>query len=485
MVACSCGKKFATFSPLFDHQRSTGHSFCGLCNRFFDTQHSLELHNQEGLHQSLSQSQNPEASPLKPSPAPAKNQTKKSWPCTKCDRSFSSTGAWENHCSVPHPHKCGSCSKAYITVRCLEHHKRFTGHCFCRECRRFFSNPQSLAQHLESEIHVGQYHCCDCDRDFVHQQALDQHLEFKDHSSIKKSLECNVCQRKFTTRAALDQHLHAKGHSLINNNHECTKCQREFPNQAALDKHLASVVHHPLSDLKCVASSDCNQRFSSPSALIHHLESGKCCSGLTRRSLNQLVQSNDTDRIISSGLQELDPLVGLHDRLSSLTITSHPIPTPDDSEDCTPIMTPATEDGSGVMLSPYLGRTYSTLSLSASPAFLDPPGQKSPPPAANGLFCPLCPARTKPFRTAAALHMHLDSPKHAPKVFHCPSNILPPTKNKRGHGASVKHFSTLSGLTQHIESGACRGGNATLWKAMEMVQKRLKDLGFEQVHLLK
>ena len=446
MITCSCGRDFLSSPSLFVHQRVTGHCFCKLCNRQFDSELSLASHNKTDHDGSSSGSQKPKTS--LPTLPQAKNKST-SWLCPRCDKSFDAQGAANNHCSVAHLHKCGACTKAYINLRALHGHQRLVGHCFCRQCDHFFSDTSALAEHKKHFIHAAGFHCCDCDRDFVNQQALDQHLQDKDHTSIKKR-------------------------------HECKECRREFLNQAALKKHQASLIHKPLSDLNCVASAKCKQRFSSPSAMIHHLESGHCHSGITRTDLNQLVQKNDTERLISSGPADRDAIEELQDRLSSLTLTSHPIPTPLSSENSTPIMTPDTESGSGVLLSPYIGRRSPALSPANVSAIPTGSGLRN-----NGLFCPLCPERPKPFSTSAGLEMHLASSKHAPKIFHCPSSLFPPTKGKGSHHGPTKRFSSLSGLVQHVESGACRGGKATLRKAVELVEERLKDLGLEQVRLLK
>ena len=446
MTTCSCGRDFFSSPTLFVHQRVSGHCFCKLCNRQFDSELSLASHNKADHSGSSSGSQQPKK-PLPKLPEAVKQA--KSWACPRCDKSFPEQGPANHHCSVAHPHKCGACAKAYINLRVLHGHKRQSGHCFCRQCNQFFPDDSALAEHRRVFIHASGFHCCDCDRDFKTQQALDQHLQFKNHKSVKKV-------------------------------HECTECQREFQSRAALKKHQASVIHNPLSDLKCIASAKCKQRFSSPSALLHHLESGGCHSGLTRRELNRLVQRNDTDRLISSYPAERDITEELQDRLSSLTLTSHAVPTPISSEDSTPIMTPVSENGSGVPLSPYL----ENMSPALSPTDISAVQIRSGP-QRIGLFCPLCPQRPKPFSTLAGLEMHLASSKHAPKVFHCPAILFPPTKGKGNHPGSTKHFSSLSGLAQHIESGACRGGKATLQKAIEVLQERLKDLGIEPIRLLK
>lgn len=42
----------------------------------------------------------------------------------------------------------------------------------------------------------------------------------------------------------------------------------------------------------------------------------------------------------------------------------------------------------------------------------------------------------------------------------------------------VKHFSTVSGLAQYVESGACGGGEETLKRVIEYVQDEMEEMGF-------
>lgn len=101
-----------------------------------------------------------------------------------------------------------------------------------------------------------------------------------------------------------------------------------------------------------------------------------------------------------------------------------------------------------------------------------------------GLRCPLCPPTRKVFHSVTAMQAHMASSAHSPRIFHCPLGIFPSVKGK-GAEATMKTFSTLSGLTQHIESGACRGGNRVLKEAIAMVEGKLRELGFGNVKLLK
>ncbi|KAL8720119.1 MAG: hypothetical protein Q9181_007958 [Wetmoreana brouardii] len=104
---------------------------------------------------------------------------------------------------------------------------------------------------------------------------------------------------------------------------------------------------------------------------------------------------------------------------------------------------------------------------------------------AGNLSCPLCPQGTKIFRTLQAFHNHLASPAHAPKIYHCPVDLMPSKRKGKKAQAAIKEFSTLSGMAQHIESGACEGGRNMLEGAIEFVQDKLKELGFEEIRLLK
>jgi hypothetical protein len=103
--------------------------------------------------------------------------------------------------------------------------------------------------------------------------------------------------------------------------------------------------------------------------------------------------------------------------------------------------------------------------------------------AFDKLRCPLCPPNQKNFRTFVAFQAHMASAAHAPKLFHCPLAFMPdnlPTNLRK----KKKYFSTLSGLAQHLESGACSGGLATFTKAIKYVEEQLQLLGLGGVKLL-
>ncbi len=48
----------------------------------------------------------------------------------------------------------------------------------------------------------------------------------------------------------------------------------------------------------------------------------------------------------------------------------------------------------------------------------------------------------------------------------------------------MKHFSMLSGLTQHIESEVCIGEIVILRKAVEYIEGKLREVGWRGLRLL-
>ena len=370
-------------------------------------------------------------------------QAKKHGYCLHCNRYFKSDEAFEQHCNALHSFPCGVCQRNFALATALRQHQEDTGHAHCRDCNRAFGSGEALNQHLTSSIHASHFHCCDCDRDFVSVNALNQHLADKIHKP-KEDVQLALAQ---------------------DSSWPCKECERDFANETALNQHLSSVVHHPLSNITCPGDKRCKKRFTSPSALVHHLESGACRSRITRKSLNAIIQSNDVDQLIHNGSKEEDtPSLYWDDGASMSSFGGAPIMTPktDRSIASTPLSMP--------LLSGLLTPTASSSDYYAS-SF----APKSSP------SCPLC---LKKFRSLRALQDHMSSPAHESKIFHCPLSIAGLVLDGTTAAKVPKLFSTLSGLTQHLESGACAGGNG-LWRVvMAYVEDRARQNGWKNLRLL-
>lgn len=490
MPLCStCGRcKFIDQAALFNHQKAKGHCYCETCKRTFVHEQAKQEHLITHLPKNRPCQQCGKSFFDEAALEQHRIALHERIYCQECHLYFDSDGELKQHSAAEHGSKCITCGLGFAGVSHLQAHQRSKNHCFCQKCNLAFTRKSKLDRHLKyAPAHASpEYHCCDCDRDFVHEQALRQHLQFKVHPPKADVQKPDM--------------------------YPCPKCKRTFKEKADLSKHLDSLTHKPLSAMGCVGSSQCKKKFSAPSAMILHLESGKCFSGMTRDKLNFLVQSNDDERVISNGPENFlasaphgshsDSRLGVNLSMESNeaeqaistrpeSVANYYSDSDSDSDDGVPIYTPLSNEMRSPMIIPSADDLPSLLWKLNVTGDFSPSGIFTPRssfgltesttlPIMTALACPLCPPDRKPFVNKMALQMHLASPKHAPKVFHCPT-ILRLT-SKKGHQS--RDFATLSGLTQHLESGACKGGKAGLKTAIKLLETRLAEMGFKHQGLL-
>ncbi len=82
--------------------------------------------------------------------------------CDRCDRSFQSRGAYQQHLDNSNDHHiCDDCDKDFETAEALtQHYVQSPRHHFCQRCDEHFSDEDELDDHLE-ESH---WRCQDCDK---------------------------------------------------------------------------------------------------------------------------------------------------------------------------------------------------------------------------------------------------------------------------------------------------------------------------------
>lgn len=158
----------------------------------------------------------------------------------------------------------------------------------------------------------------------------------------------------------------------------CESCERPFRSQNNLETHLKSSAHQPRT-LVCPGRK-CSKRFISGAALILHLESGACRSGMTRDRINRLAVQFDPTNVITNPARLLQGPDGY--ALPQKTIT-----------------TIATSLA-------WNGRKFE---------------------------CFLC---HREYQTLAALNQHLDSPAHDDEIYRCP-------RGWQGCGAEFRTLSAL------------------------------------------
>jgi hypothetical protein len=400
--------------------------------------------------------------------------------CPICDILFETRKMLKAHKRNAHT-RCSFCKKRFFGQKELESHQREVGHSYCKECNLCFSASSIQLQHVRTVEHTDVYQCCDCERQYHGQIYLDNH--------------CCDCDRVFKGSQGL--HSHLTSHKL----HHPRTSEPRVDHQQASSQNLicgtkknttinSSNKSNRRRPIYCPVSAQCKKRFAKPSALISHLESGSCVSGWTRDKLNTMITVHDQDRLISAVYVD-EPLV-------TPSSTQFPQPTPQDTLLDTNLFTSGNPVGDGtdadewllversasrsimkadndsrsewsMVSSKQLFLDNSEWSLSACTASVD----LEPHLLFSGLQCTLCPLSRPCFPTLEAWRTHTMSAAHAPKIFRCPTALLPEVKS--GIARKEKFFSTLSGLSQHLESGACHG-KGTLRLVFKYLEEQLNLL---------
>ncbi|TGO07892.1 hypothetical protein BTUL_0239g00020 [Botrytis tulipae] len=444
---------------------------------------------------------------IKPSIMPA-TVTVKSFSCLRCSLQFPKKELALKHERKKHP-KCKQCKERYLGLAELQNHQQITKHCYCRECDIYFPNLEKHLTHTRSTTHTTPYHCCDCGRDYTNQETLSYHCcdcdeVLRDHKFLRRHLSGKKHIRKVGVLTSKSSH---------NDPHNCNKCDETFQDKKQLRKHMSS--HR---DIPCPTGGKCNKMFAMPSALLNHLESGCCRSGMTRAKMHLLVSAHDPNRYITS----VEAVKSIHSsehisanqtsHLSELVESSSEIPSKDqliplplvaDGDDSLSEwsavgrgpLTPTTDDsdwsiiGEAILTPTYSGNAseWSFVgedhgSSIAFPFDTDRDASSHIRTISQERHCQLCGPNRKPFRSVRAYQAHVNSAAHAPKIFHCPLSLIPMVKAL--DLSKTRTFSTLGGLTQHLESGKCEGGLEMYRKAITFVEEQLKLFGISGLKLL-
>ncbi|KIX98863.1 uncharacterized protein Z520_05324 [Fonsecaea multimorphosa CBS 102226] len=166
---------------------------------------------------------------------------------------------------------------------------------FCRACDRHFKFHIGAFNHCRhAEIHEGEW-CERCGWLFVSPRACQSHVDNSSRHNV-----CTPCGMDFGTPALLESHdvdVHnkcteccecfrapdlLKAHDVLVHN-LCIECGRYFRNINDLMQHKRT--HLPL-DIKCLG---CDRLFSEFSAMMIHLESGTCESGIDRDDVDSYI----------------------------------------------------------------------------------------------------------------------------------------------------------------------------------------------------
>jgi hypothetical protein len=219
--------------------------------------------------------------------------TMQSFGCPLCNLHFPEEKTALKHIHEEHP-KCKQCKERFVGLTELQNHRQITEHCYCRECDVYFPNLKQHLTHARSITHATPHHCCDCSREYTNQETLSYH--------------CCDCDEVLRNQKHLGRHLHGKKHiSRVRAPesgrsrilpHKCKECDETFRLKKQLKEHAST--HRTPRHIDCPTGGKCNKKFATPSALLNHLESGCCSSGMTRAKMHQLIVVHDPNRYITS-----------------------------------------------------------------------------------------------------------------------------------------------------------------------------------------
>lgn len=379
--------------------------------------------------------------------------TKHRHSCQKCSRSFGTQIGLEDHDRDSHGSPSGKAKRSPASNQAAGQLQNNNDNRYCGECRKVFVDAAALAQHLQSSAHASDFRCCDCERSFVSTKALMQHLQDKVHKP--------------------------KPPPAPDRTQTCHECRRQFRSEEALRQHQSSEIHRPARTFSCAAggagSGSCDRRFGSPAAMLQHLESGACSSGMDRQKLNLLVLRSDHEGLVSDpagGVQRL--LQETTRRLVVKATASGDAMSAIDSRDVVSLRSGSSTGW--VALTPSTGMISSSL---ASPILTPTSGYSSALAVTTkgDTQCPLCPPTRRLFPTPQSLQQHLQSPAHDAQMFRCPVSPLTLTGIGGQGKETVKWFSTVSGMGQHVESGACTTGGPGFGTVLKNLETRVRELG--------
>ncbi|KAG1848530.1 hypothetical protein DFJ58DRAFT_796191 [Suillus subalutaceus] len=180
---------------------------------------------------------------------------------------------------------CHRCNRYFNSWSAYHQHVRdSTNHWECGRCQLDFGSSLGLKEHyVQSPYH---HYCQYCDDHFDSASDLQDHYE-GEHAY------CSSCHKVFKNDFGLHEHNRQKHADVY-----CIECKRLFRSPSNLQSHLNSSTHRS-KDTICPFNG-CGLGFINNSALILHLESGSCRSGVNRRVVDNWVRTNDRSNLITN-----------------------------------------------------------------------------------------------------------------------------------------------------------------------------------------
>ena len=163
--------------------------------------------------------------------------------CRLCDAFFSDSKNRQDHYDHIHSFSCFNCAATFVSTETLRDHQRDSKHGYCKECDCFFSKKRSQDSHVakihgidsisgaksprvDSNLDDAKY-CTQCD------ERLERGETLADHSAKSHPYRCSEADCSF----AAPKYAHLVRHQREEKHNFCDPCDRLFDSKAALDEH--------------------------------------------------------------------------------------------------------------------------------------------------------------------------------------------------------------------------------------------------------
>ena len=464
--------------------------------------------------------------------------------CAEHDEAFNKPAAFAEHKRADvhiSSFECTDCQRSFSSDKALDHHLVSDGHARVIAHSALQEAEFRAAAIKQAQLDEANLRCEACNKSFVHLAAFRQYKQSLKHKPLSE-LRCPMsskCLGTFRSPSALLHHLELGGckGGMTRNKLNAVVYQHDS------DRHITSTAHanrvrimavSEASHASIAPGSSASNRARSVSVDSSHLGGGVATPGesetgsiISPEELMKVRQHNVNDRhsyqaksqsvdksAATDSSNDLNDDGGVVVTDCASVLSSGPIIyTPPGSE------TSNAKHGGGVGVDSTTSTTgkartasaYSSSGFSDGGVILTPPESMSGSGALSDWSflnssqimtpsstsvdgssidtitfdmasqrwpCQTCPAT---FRKRKDLVQHMDSIVHAPKIFHCPTELpgLP------GSRKPTVHFKTLSGLAQHVEAGSCKGGKETLGFIVRIFEKQIQAKLGKSVKLLK